>query len=140
MFYNPDTGEFVRNGKAVTTRAKTGYIVVWYSGKLWLAHRLAWYLTTGIVPCQIDHRNGDRADNRLSNLREVSNRQNQEARHTVVNPSGLMGVYYRKDTGKYQAKIKSYGISYNLGCFATAELAHSAYLNAKDRLHTHSPE
>lgn len=139
MLYNPETGAFTRHSKTVGTKTPTGYTVVWYAGKLWLAHRLAWFIVHGVLPLQIDHANGDRSDNRLCNLREVSNRQNQEARHVVVGASGLMGTYYRKDTGKWQAKIKTYGKQYNLGYFATAEAAHQAYQLAKRQLHTHSP-
>ena len=139
MLYNPDSGTFTRNGKPIGTKRSDGYIVVWHDGKLWLAHRLAWFIVHGVIPVQIDHANGDRADNRLCNFRAVTNRQNQEARHTVVGTSGLMGTYYRKDTGKWQAKIKTYGRQHNLGCFGTAEEAHQAYQSAKRLLHTHLP-
>lgn len=32
-----------------------GYGRVWFEGKVWLAHRLAWFLTFGEVPPELDH-------------------------------------------------------------------------------------
>lgn len=70
-----------------------------------LAHRVAWKIETGEEPDQIDHIDGDRANNRFSNLRGVSSLENNRnaARH-VDNISGHTGVRETK-SGKWQAYI-----------------------------------
>jgi len=85
---------------------------------------------------QIDHINGVRDDNRLSNLRAVSkteNMWNQRKAHPA-NKLGVMGV--RREYNMFQARISINGKTIWLGSFNTAELAHEAYLKAKRELHT----
>lgn len=115
-----------------------GYREVWLDGRIYKAHRLAWLCATGDWPSgDIDHVNGNRADNRLCNLRDVSrsvNSQNQR-RAKLSNISGLLGVSFRKRTGRYLSQIMADGQCKYLGSFATPELAHAAYLEAKRKLH-----
>lgn len=73
----------------------------------------------------IDHKNGDRLDNRRSNLRVVSasdNNRNRSARH-ARNTSGHRGVHYDKVKGKWRAKAVVNGKSNHLGYFSTSEEA-----------------
>jgi len=84
----------------------------------------------------IDHRDGNKLNNRWTNLRMVTHKTNCENR---VKPnrnstSGILGVSAAKD-GTYKARICSDGAITHLGTFATAEIAQSAYLEAKRRLH-----
>jgi len=116
--YNPETGEFIwkerplsyfkntRLGNAwnakhanVVAGSKTfyGYTTITIQGQRLLAHRLAWLMTYGEWPDQIDHINGKRQDNRIENLRNVTHAENQ--RNRVIpraNKSGIAGVYWVK--------------------------------------------
>lgn len=122
-------------GDMAGTKDRAGYVRVQARGRLWLAHRLVWAYVHGEWPRgQIDHINGDRADNRIANLRDVSpsvNRQNMRAA-TRMNKTGFLGVHIQD--GRYKAAITIDGKRTGLGSFGTGEEAHAAYL-AKKRLH-----
>lgn len=96
-----------------------GYKVGAIFGKLYTAHRVAWCIENGNWPTlQIDHINGDRVDNRLLNLREVSNAENHKNQKTpATNTSGAVGVYLERRTGAWVAQIYHKGQRHNLGTF-----------------------
>lgn len=106
------------------------------------AHRLAWFYVHGRWPQkELDHKNRQRSDNRIDNLREATrfeNRQNQGIRPS--NTSGFIGVSWRKDVNKWQAKIGVKKKYIHLGLFDSAEDAGKAYATAKQKLHTFSKE
>lgn len=95
----------------------------YYSGsifrKKYLAHRVIWLLYTGEWPLEeIDHINGDRRDNRISNLRPVSHTENaRNQRLNKKNTTGAIGVGFYKKTGKWEASIKIGGRKSHLGLF-----------------------
>lgn len=106
-----------------------------------MAHRLAWLLHYGSWPSRhIDHINGDRADNRIANLRECDDAENQQNLRaaTAASKSGLLGVTtrtYRNGAVRYAASIQVDGTKRYLGVYGTPEEAHSAYRAAKRQLH-----
>lgn len=116
-----------------------GYVRVNIAGCRVLAHRLAWaFHNDGFPSAQIDHINGDRADNRISNLRVVTNGQNgQNRRKFSKNRSGLAGVTQRT-RNSFQAVICVDGKSAYLGSFKTAQDAHAAYMKAKSAMHPYA--
>lgn len=103
------------------------------------ATSLIWLIVHGKLPDdQIDHRNGDRSANRLSNLREADDfcqAQNRKRRST--NRSGLTGVCQSGE--RWRAEIQIRYVRFNLGAFDTKEEAYAVYLEAKSRLHTFQP-
>lgn len=67
-----------RNKRAGTIN-HSGYLCVGYKGIRYRAHRIIWLLHYGKWPeYQIDHINGNRTDNRIENLREVTNYENNQ--------------------------------------------------------------
>jgi hypothetical protein len=150
--YNAETGVFVwlasTNGRikagdiAGYTNNK-GYLVIECCGYAHKAHRLAWMLAHGVWPkFQIDHIDGDKMNNRLENLREATNTENQWNRHQARKDNqstGIQGVGIHQKTKKYIARISANGKRIFLGLFDTAERAHEAYVNAKRRLHSGCP-
>lgn len=98
------------------------------------AHRLVWALTYGRWPTAgVDHRDGDGTNNKLSNLREATHKENAQN----FPPSATRGT--RLVDGKWGAAIRVNKNVHWLGRFSTREEAHAAYLAAKARLHTFQP-
>lgn len=123
-------------GQEAGSIAPNGYVTIRVEGVLYLAHRLAWLLMTGVWPVdQIDHLNGLRNDNRWCNLRQATHLLNCQNRRSSMPSSvaGLLGVSRKRD--KYRARIGLPGQQINLGVFPTKEAAHVAYVAAKRRLH-----
>lgn len=83
------------------------------------AHRVLWLLHTGEWPTdQIDHINGDRADNRIINLRAVSNTDNaRNSCRPSNNTSGVVGVYWYKRHNMWYASIRINEKNLSLGYF-----------------------
>jgi hypothetical protein len=100
------------------------------------AHRAAWLYVHGEFPSgQIDHINGDRADNRLANLRDVApgvNSQNQR-KARKDNGSGFLGVTPHQ--GKWRPRVQLNGKPHYAGMYDTPEEAHAAYVALKRKLH-----
>lgn len=146
LSYDPLTGEFrwktPPNGRIAGQKAGTwhrsGYLAIQIDRRLHYAHRLAWLMVHGCWPtAQIDHLDGDRGNNALANLRDAAPKTNSENRRCAQpgNSTGLLGVCWVAQRGKYAAQIKTGGKHLNLGRYATAEEAHQVYLQAKRRLH-----
>lgn len=144
--YDAKTGEFERlsksshNAKSGTVNVH-GYRVISLNNKQYYAHRLAWLYVFGEMPKgQIDHINGNRSDNRLDNLRDVSVSTNQQNLRKAQKNSktGFLGVMYmgeKRRGKKYSSAVHHKGKRHNLGYFETPEEAHKAYLIAKRKIH-----
>jgi hypothetical protein len=146
LTYDPNTGEFIwkiRPSKAIKAgdvagcvEKRIGYITIGIKGHIYKAHRLAWLYMYGDWPKGlIDHINGKKNDNRISNLRDVfadGNSQNVRKPNSR-NKSGFMGVIWFQN--KWRASISVNGKSKWLGDFNTPEKAHQVYLEAKRKYH-----
>lgn len=143
LSYNPSTGEFSWKQKPhpkcrVTVGSKAGcvsrgYLAIRIDGRTYHAHRLAWLLTHGEMPVhQIDHANRNRMDNRISNLRQATNQQNQFNRSLAVNNnSGCTGVHFHKKSGKWQARVKHMKKTISLGLYSKLEDAIAARVSGQ---------
>lgn len=145
LSYSPLLGTFSyrkgpRAGLLITARSAQGYVLVRVGGVSQLAHRMAWLLEKGeMPPGPIDHINGDRSDNRISNLRLADvtlNNQNRCAPQRDNKTSKFLGVCgWTRLPGKFRAQIKVMGKKIHLGMFDSEEEAAAAYIEAKRRLH-----
>jgi hypothetical protein len=120
-------------GKEAGFKHSTGYRHITWFGKQHKAHRLIFLLVHGYMPKEIDHINGNRADNSIENLREVTRSQNQ-CNKTVSqnNTSGYKGVTWHKNTGKWMVRLEKNGISKCFGYYDDVELAGLVAVEARD--------
>lgn len=130
--YDPETGEFTRNGVKTGSILKNGYLYLSLKKKRILAHRAAWAIMTGSVPCaEIDHINRVKSDNRWVNLRVATRSQNAMNQSRRVNSrSGYKGVSWHSKVGKWRASIQAKGRHVHLGYYASAEKAAEKYTEA----------
>lgn len=123
---------------ALTAKASNGCLVGRISGEMVRAHRVVWALHHGEWPSsEIDHIDGNPANNAVSNLRLATRAQNLHNRRMYKNNrSGFKGVSYVPHTReKWEAQIRANGGVYRLGRFKTPEEAAAAYAQASQRLH-----
>lgn len=115
-------------GAQAFTGDMNGYRHGAINGKMYAAHRVAWALYYGYWPENtIDHINGIKNDNRIINLRDVSNAINsRNAKMRSSNVSGYNGVAWYEARGKWIANIMMDGKRKHLGLFVDIEDAISA--------------
>lgn len=126
-------------GQRVGSITAQGYVVVKLFGKNRFVHRVVWLLNRGIWPTgQIDHINGDKSDNRIDNLRDVSALANMRNRSlSRNNKSGFRGVYWNTKEVRWRAHIKDQTRNIHLGYFDDFEAAVEARLEAERRIGFH---
>jgi hypothetical protein len=143
LVYDADTGVFTRRvasgrhgchraGEIAGTPNGNGYIRIRLGGKNYYAHILAWLYVHGTYPeVDIDHRDLDKANNRILNLRlsgKPGNMHNRPAH--ADNRSGAKGVTHRPKRGGWEARIYVNKKERSLGLFSSVELAAKAYEEA----------
>lgn len=140
--YNPETGIFTRTLKSGVVKVvgyynSRGYIQITINGSKYLAHRLAWlYMASEWPEDCIDHINGIKDDNRISNLREATKSENLRNRGAQKNnKSGFKGVYRHKSNQKWASQITINGKQKTIGYFDNPEDAYQAYCKATEELH-----
>lgn len=149
LSYNPDSGIFtwrqspakrVKIGDVAGTKCN-GYIRIFIDSKGYAAHRLAWFYVYGEWPShQIDHINRLKDDNKISNLRDISIRENAENRlHQINSKSKQKGVSWIERDKKWAAKIMANGKEFYLGAFKDMEHAIVAYETAAKIVHSYNP-
>lgn len=118
--YNPNTGQlfrFSRKGHNEVTTLRNGYYCFSVDGFVYEAHRIIMaMLGYDIEGKQIDHINGVRNDNRISNLRVVTEKDNQKNKKLhSSNSSGFNGVHWCRNRNKWVSQIKINGAVKFLG-------------------------
>jgi len=105
------------------------YLQVRIAGKCYYAHRIIWTMVHGVIPegMQIDHIDGDGTNNRMSNLRLVTDTANKRNQRKIKsNTSGYTGVY--ADKNRWEAATWQNGKKVSLGRYKTKEEAYGRRL------------
>jgi hypothetical protein len=148
--YNPTTGLFTwlpRPGSLIFNSRygcgrqagcpdHYGYIQITVDRRNYKAHRLAWLWVHGELPAdmEVDHRNHQRADNRLDNLRLATSQQ-QKANAGARKSGHPKGCYWSPRDRKWSAAIYLDGKKVSLGAFARLEDAQAARFQAEAKYH-----
>lgn len=132
--YNPQTGKIYGiRGKEITNKLNKGYIRFQFNhiDKIYRlkGHQFGWYWVNKECVEQIDHINGVKDDNRICNLRSVTNQEN------AFNRKAVKGYSWHKIEKKWRARIMINNKSIHLGDYKTEEEARQAYLVAKEKYH-----
>jgi hypothetical protein len=120
------TGHYQEIGKPYKPSAsKNGYLKFKLKGKFKLAHRVVWEAFKGPIPegMQVHHISGDRADNRLENLRLVTASENNRDLKSSNGSSKYRGVHWCKSANKWIAQIRHNGKKKHIGQYDTEKTA-----------------
>ena len=105
-----------------------GYVCVNIDKKVYLVHRLVWFYHYGVWPDTIDHIDRNKQNNKIENLRSVSQLYNNLNRSAHVDgKSKYKGVSKKPHMNKWRATIKVAGMHLHLGYFDTEILAAEIY-------------
>lgn len=104
------------------------YLFVRYEGKAYAVHKVIYEMHFGEVEGPVDHRNNDKMDNTIGNLRPATKSQNEaNTAKRITNTSGYKGVYWLKNTASWRAKIDCNGKQIHIGLFKDKHEAAKAY-------------
>lgn len=150
--YNPVTGHFqnrfsrgrAKEGERAGSPTGHGYRRIIIDYQKCYEHHMAWLYVHGKLPKEMDHKDGNRSNNALCNLRPCTRTQNNYNR-TPADTSGLRGAYLDKRTMRWYSHICFGGQVIHLGMFGAPEEAHKAFMVAAERYHgefayRHRPE
>jgi len=139
--YIPDTGVFTwrdikgsrRANKIAGSINNNGYRIITIDNIGYRAHRIAWLYVYGNLPLnQIDHINGIKTDNKIGNLRDVT--QNENSKNSKIgcnNTSGFKGVEWIPSRNKWRALISSNRKKINVGSHSCKLDAIAAVMRAR---------
>lgn len=136
--YNPITGIFLhkkkfgyKQGTIAGSPHKNGYLVLGIDRRSILAHRAAWAIVNGSLPdngLDIDHIDGDKRNNSISNLRVASRSDNlKNSKGHKDSKSGVKGVSWCKRRNKWQVRIFRNGENKWIGMFEDINKAKEEY-------------
>lgn len=145
LLYEENTGLLrwkKKSGWAMTVGVEAGsmqgngYRKVKIHKKTYLTHRIVFLMCNGHLPKNVDHKDGDKLNNKIDNLRACTQQQNcynqKIARH---NKSGVKGVHWCKSVKKWQAGIRHNRQYISLGYFDNLERAAEAVRQKRAELH-----
>jgi len=109
----------IRKGDEAGCVTPEGYLLVGIKRKHYLVHRVIWLWHKGYMPEGIvDHKDQDRLNNRIDNLREASDQCNViNSKVHCSNTSGVKGISRSKISGKWHSYLEHNGKRMHLGFY-----------------------
>jgi citrate synthase len=137
MYWKISNTNAIKVGQEIGTENARGYRRVSIDGNTYAVHRVIWIMFYGELSkeTQVDHINGDAADNRIENLRLANNSQNCCNRRMKPNNSGIKNVSFVKESQKYRVSLQVNKQRKFLGSYEDLELAELVALEARNKYH-----
>ena len=108
MYWKLSASRYMKKGKMLSSRSEENYRIVKFLGTSYKQHRLAWLLYYKVDPGSmlIDHIDGDKSNNKITNLRLVTHSQNRiNTKMRKNNKTGVKGVHFCKRSNRYVASV-----------------------------------
>lgn len=131
----------VKPSRGVEVGDKVGYIHptghrrFMYKRKGYAVHRIIWLMHYGDMPSEIDHKDTDKLNNSIENLRIANNRNQQNVGLRLDNTTGSKNVYWNKIAKKWAVIVSAGKKRHNLGYFKDLELADLVATMAREKYH-----
>jgi hypothetical protein len=137
LYWKISNTNAIKVGQEIGTENARGYRRVSIDGNTYAVHRVIWIMFYGELSkeTQVDHINGDAADNRIENLRLANNSQNCCNRRMKPNNSGIKNVSFVKESQKYRVSLQVNKQRKFLGYYEDLELAELVALEARNKYH-----
>jgi len=129
-----DRGRAIK-GETAGWISDKGYVKTKIQGRHYYMHKLAWLYVYGIYPDEIDHKDGNKSNNVITNLRLATRTQNCANADQPIGASGLRGAQLNSSKSKWQAMIQHGGQKYYLGKYDTKEEAAAVYRRAVEDMY-----
>lgn len=126
----------IKSGTEAGCTNSGGYRQIKVNYKSYCTHRLIFLLFNGHLPEIIDHINGNKLDNRIENLREVTPQENAfNSKISKSNTSGIKGVTWCKGRNKYKSQVQKDGKTHFLGYYDDILAAENKVKEHREQLH-----
>lgn len=135
LFWKVQRGK-ARAGQEAGFVGNRGYLLIVVNRKQRMAHRLIWLMHGKELPEMIDHIDGDQLNNRIENLRAVTNSQNQRNQKLRKDStSGIKGVSWISTRKRWSGQVWHKGKLYRAGDFHDKDECAAAVRILRESLH-----
>lgn len=137
LFWKIDRGNNIKRGDIAGSIYERGYKRVSVNNRRFPVHKIVWLYHNGYLPKLVDHINGNPSDNRIENLREVTNSQNCFNRRIALNnTSGSKNVCFDKKSNKWKVylTVSPYRNKY-FGSYSNKDIAITIATLARHKYH-----
>lgn len=136
LYRKKTTQKNVQIHKKVGTVNTAGYVVVNLHNKVYLVHRLIYWMQHKYLPKYIDHIDGNRTNNQLNNLRAATNQENIcNSKLRKNSASGIKNVRFDSKLKKWVVRFTVHYKPIHIGVYKDLDDAINAAKDARIRLH-----
>jgi len=121
LWWIKPTARRVKTGQQFGTNHNRGYRQGRLKGKPFLEHRLIWFYHYGVWPNELDHKDTNKKNNDIDNLREIEHQQNMLNQGSRGGTSKHRGIFWSKDHNKWRVKFCVNGKYHHIGMFENEE-------------------